>query len=137
MTAKKIKTVEVDRTRYLNYQKKAEEFYKAMLQAEKSEYWNAVGLNAVHCAISIADALLVKFAGIRSISSDHMLIVEAMKQNLAIKDIEDKLNLLLRVLTKKSLIEYDSASFAKSDALNIMKQAERFYLWAREGLLRK
>jgi len=136
MTAKKIKMVEIDRAQYMNYQKKAEEFYKAMLQAEKSEYWNAVGLNAVHCAISAADALLVKFAGVRSISSDHMVVIETIKQNLNIKDMDNKLSSLLRVLAKKSLIEYDSIPFAKSDALEISKQAERFYLWARGELIK-
>ena len=136
MAAKKIKTVVVDRAQYMNYRKKAEEFYMAMLQAEKAEHWNAAGLNAVHCAISMADALLVKFAGIRSISSDHIVVVEAIKQNLNIPDMQNKLNSLLRVLAKKSLIEYDSVSFSKSDAADIAKQAERFYLWAREQLLR-
>ena len=136
MTAKKIKIVEIDRTQYMNYQKKSEEFYMSMLQAEKTERWNAVGLNAVHCAISIADALLVKFSGTRSISSNHMVVVDLLKQNLNIKDIDNKLNALLRILAKKSLIEYDSVPFSKSDASDIAKQAERFYLWAREELLK-
>ncbi|PIW80568.1 MAG: hypothetical protein COZ98_01655 [Candidatus Omnitrophica bacterium CG_4_8_14_3_um_filter_43_15] len=136
MTAKKIKTVEADRAQYINYQKKAEEFYMAMLQAEKSGHWNAVGLNAVHCAISMADALLVKFAGIRSISNDHMVVVEVIKQNLDVRDMQNKLNSLLHVLAKKSLIEYDSVPFSKNDASDIAKQAERFYLWVRGELLR-
>jgi len=105
-----------------------------MLQAEKSEYWNAVGLNAVHCAISISDALLVKFRGIRSISKNHMIAVDIIKQNLNLKDINNKISTLKRILAKKSLIEYDSATFTKSDAADIMKQAERFYLWAQEEL---
>jgi len=136
MTAKKIKIVEVDRSQYINYQKKAEEFYLSMLQAEKLAHWNAVGLNAVHCAISMADALLVKFSGTRSISSDHMVVVDLVKQNFNIKDIDNKLNALLRILAKKSLIEYDSVPFSKNDASDIAKQAERFYLWAREELLK-
>jgi len=39
MTAKNIKIVETDRTQYMNYQKKAEEFYLSMLQAEKMGHW--------------------------------------------------------------------------------------------------
>jgi len=134
MTPKKLKTVEIDRSRYLIYQKKAEEFYNAMLHSEKSGHWNAVGLNAVHCAISIADALLVEFSGIKSISNDHMVVVDIIRQNLSIKDINIKLSTFRRILVKKSLIEYDSIDFAKSDAMDIMKQAERFYLWARAEL---
>lgn len=136
MAAKKIKIVEIDRTQYMNYQKKAEEFYLSMLQAEKTGHWNAVGLNAVHCAISMADALLVKFSGTRSISSDHMVVVDLIKQNLNINDIENRLNMLSRILAKKSLIEYDSVPFSKSDASDIAKQSERFYLWARAELLK-
>jgi len=134
MTSKKHDLIELDRSQYLNYQKKAQDFYKAMLQAEKSEYWNAVGLNAVHCAISISDALLVKFRGIRSISKNHMVVVDILKQNLNLRDINSKISTLKRILAKKSLIEYDSAIFTKSDAQDIMKQSERFYLWAREEL---
>lgn len=136
MTPKKIKIVEVDRSQYLNYQKKADEFYRAMLHSEKSEFWNAVGLNAVHCAISIADALLVKLRGVRSISSDHMVAVDLLRQGLNISGVEDKIKTLHRILAKKSLIEYDSVVFTKNDAADIMKQAERFYLWAREELLK-
>ena len=136
MTSKKYKIVQVDREHFVNYQRKAEEFYKAMLYAEKAEYWNAVGLNAVHCAISIADAMLVKFSGMRSASDDHMLAVDLMKQNLNLPDIRDKLNTLRRILAKKSLVEYDSITFSKNDAMDIMKQSERFYLWAREELLK-
>ena len=134
MTPKKHDVIVLDKSQYLNYQKKAEEFYKAMLQSEKSEYWNAVGLSAVHCAISIADALLVKFRGIRSIGKDHMVVVDIIKQSLNIKDINNKVTTLKRILAKKSLIEYDNAPFTKNDAQDIMKQAERFYLWARVEL---
>lgn len=90
MTPKKFKTVAVDKSQYSVYQKKADEFYKSMLQAEKSGYWNAVGLNGVHCAISMSDALLVKFRGMRSISDDHMLVVDILKQNLDLRDIDNK-----------------------------------------------
>ena len=80
MTPKNFKIVNVDRSQYLNYLKKAEEFYASMIQAEKSEHWNAVGLNAIHCAISISDALLVRFSGVRSIETDHMLVVDIIKK---------------------------------------------------------
>ena len=136
MTAKKYKIVEVDKTAFANYLKKAEEFYMAMLYAEKSGYWNAAGLNAVHCAISISDALLVKFSGIRSIDSDHKAVVEIMKQKLNLKEIDNKLSGLMRILSKKSLIEYDNTVFSKNDAVETMKQSERFYTWARQELLK-
>ena len=136
MTAKKYKTVTLDKSAFTNYLKKSEEFYMAMLYAEKSEYWNAVGLNAVHCVISISDALLVKFSGMRSIDSDHMTVVDIMKQNLDLDDIDNKLTLLRRILSKKSLVEYDNTVFSRNDSIETMKQAERFYAWARKELLK-
>lgn len=136
MTAKKYKIAEVDRSSYANYLQKAEEFYKSMVYAEKSEYWNAVGLNAVHCAISIADALLVKFGGLRSIDSDHMIVVDLMRQKLNLDDMDNKLASLRRILSKKSLVEYDNTVFSKNDATETMKQSERFYMWARGELLK-
>jgi hypothetical protein len=134
LTSKRSKIVGVDRSAYVNYQKKAEEFYNSMLQAEKAGHWNAVGLNAVHCAISISDALLAKFSGVRSIGSDHMAVTDLIKQNLKIKGIDDKIGTLRRILAKKSLVEYDSVMFTKNDAMDIMKQAERFYLWGKGEL---
>lgn len=136
MTPKKVKIIEIDKSQYLNYSKKAEEFYKSTLYAEKEAHWNAVGLNAVHCAISITDALLVKFAGLRSGASDHRIVVDIMRQNLNLKDVNNRINSLKRILSKKSLIEYDSIVFTKNDAQDIMKQAERFYLWARQELVK-
>lgn len=134
MTPKKSRIVAVEKSQYLNYLKKADEFYASMIQAEKSGHWNAVGLGAVHCAISITDALLVKFSGVRSIETDHMMVVNIIKQNLTLKGIDEKLSILRRILAKKSLVEYDSAVFTKNDAIDIMKQAERFYVWGREEL---
>jgi hypothetical protein len=135
MTPKNFKIVDVDKSQYLSYLKKAEEFYASMIQAEKSEHWNAVGLNAVHCAISISDALLVKFSGVRSVETDHMLVVDIIKQNLKLKGIDEKLGTLRRILAKKSLVEYDNAIFTKRDAVDIIKKADRFYHWGREELV--
>lgn len=56
MTAKKIETKAIERTEFRTYLKKASEFYDIMLQAKEREKWNAVGLNAVYCAISSSDA---------------------------------------------------------------------------------
>jgi hypothetical protein len=66
MTPKKHKTRDVSRDHYKTYRKKAKEFLNSMEASLRVREWNAAGLNAVHCAISSADALLVYNAGIRS-----------------------------------------------------------------------
>ena len=58
MIAKYIKKKSVNKTDYVIYLKKAKEFYQIMYKAEKEESWNAVGLNGVHCVISLIDAIL-------------------------------------------------------------------------------
>lgn len=136
MTPKKLRVTGVDKSQYLNYLKKADEFYRAMLHAEKDRHWNAIGLNAVHSAISACDALLVRFAGIKSAANDHMVVIDIMRQNVNIKDMHSRINALKRILAKKSLIEYDSILFTENDAMDIMKQSERFYLWVRGELLK-
>ncbi len=49
--------------------------------------YNAVGLNAVHCAISSADAMLVFYAGIRS-ASEHISVVELLMNSVRLPDMK-------------------------------------------------
>ncbi|VAW15600.1 hypothetical protein MNBD_BACTEROID05-35, partial [hydrothermal vent metagenome] len=64
--ARKYKTRAAQTSEYVIYLKKAKEFYQTMYQAEKTENYNAVGLNGVHTVISLIDAILVKYSGMRS-----------------------------------------------------------------------
>ena len=72
----------------------------------------------------------------RSIDSNHMVAVDLMRQKLDLQDIDGKLASLRRMLSKKSLIEYDNTVFIKSDAMDMLKQLERYYAWARGELLK-
>lgn len=121
----------VSQSDYAVYLKKAKEFYQTMYQAEKSENWNAVGLNGVHCVISLIDTLLVRHAGMRSSSDDHMAVVDLLTSAVAkkIKEIAHKSQAARRVIAKKNLIEYENRDFKKSDALDMIKQVQRFYDW--------
>jgi len=129
MAARKYKTKSIERSEYRIYLKKAEEFYEIMLQAKDMGKWNAVGLNAVHCAISASDALLVFYAGIRSTGDDHLSAVDLLANSLEIPDIKSKCETLRRILVKKSVIEYEGRDFSQAEALEILKLTERFYNW--------
>lgn len=63
MTPKKIKTILVEKSDYRVYLKKARDLHDIMISARDSENWTAVGLNAVHCAISCCDAMLTFYLG--------------------------------------------------------------------------
>lgn len=134
MTPRKIKIRQIDKSEYVIYGKKAQEFYQTMFQAEKAGNWNAVGLNAVHCAISASDALLIKFVGKRSISDDHMVVVDLLLSSIKLSGIKEKANSLRKIIAEKNLIEYENRNFTRKDAQNIIKRTERFYHWAIEIL---
>jgi len=129
MTAKRSKTKAIERNEYKVYLKKAGEFYETMLKAKEMEKWNAVGLNAVHCAISASDAMLVFYAGIRSTGDDHISAVDLLSHSVELSDIKSKCETLRKILVKKSIIEYEDRDFSQAEALEILKLTERFYNW--------
>lgn len=57
--AKDVPTVKVDKARWVNYWRKAEEFLEMANESLTRRNWNAAALNSVHAAISANDALLV------------------------------------------------------------------------------
>ncbi|HUW23421.1 MAG TPA: HEPN domain-containing protein [bacterium] len=129
MVAKKIKTKTIKRSAYRTYLKKASEFYDIMLQAKNRKKWNAVGLNAVHCAISSSDAMLVFYGGIRSTSDDHLAVIDLLSTSIKLPDGKPKCETLRKILVKKSIIEYENRDFTQKEALEILKLTERFYDW--------
>ena len=133
MTAKKLKTVNVEKNDYKVFLKKANDFYKIMLKARDTENWTAVGLNAVHCAISCCDAMLTFHLGIRSAGEDHMQAADLlMRLPLAIQ--EGEANTFKRIIAKKNLIVYENREFRETEAIDILKLAERFYRWTSSRL---
>jgi len=133
MTPKKTKTAAVNRDGYIIYLKKANDFYVITQKASDSELWAAVGLNAVHCAISCCDALLAFYLGIRSVSDDHMDAADLLMRIPQAKS-SGEANTYKRIIAKKNLVAYDCREFRQSEAIDISKQAERFYNWTLSNL---
>ena len=133
MTPSKIKTTVVNKSNYIIYLKKANDFYETMQKAEDSKTWTAVGLNAVHCAISCCDAILAFYLGIRSTSDDHMDAVDLLMRIPQVKT-GGEANAYKRIIAKKNLIAYDCREFRQPEALEILKMAERFYRWTLSSL---
>ncbi|MFH1128598.1 MAG: hypothetical protein V1699_04240 [Candidatus Omnitrophota bacterium] len=133
MTAKKKKIVHVEKNDYKIFLKKAKDFYEIMLKARDTENWTAVGLNAVHCAISCCDAMLTFHLGIRSAGEDHMQAVDLLiRLPSALEDGEA--NTFKRIIVKKNLIAYENREFRQTEAIDILKLAERFYRWITSKL---
>ena len=101
-----------------------------MQQAMQSERWNAAGLNAVHCAISACDAVLVQHTGQRSASSDHDAAASLLRALADVPDARQKAETFLRILVEKNLIEYEEREITHHNAAELAKLTEWFYRWA-------
>lgn len=133
MMAKMRKVVNVEKNDYKIFLKKSKDFYEIMLKARDTGNWTAVGLNAVHCAISCCDAMLTFHLGIRSAGEDHMQAVDLlMRLPPALED--GQANAFKRIIAKKNLIAYENREFRQTEAIDILKLAERFYGWTTSKL---
>ena len=135
-SARHYKTKAVNRSDHGIFLKKAKEFYQTMYQAEKAENWNAVGLNGVHCVISLIDALLIRHSGMRSVEEDHMAVVDLINSSLAnkIEGVDKKSRTARRVIAKKNLVAYEDRDFLKAEALDLIKHVQRFYDWSTKQI---
>jgi len=133
MTPKKIKTIDVEKSDYKVFLRKAKDFYDIMLTARDTENWTATGLNAVHCAISSCDAVLTFHLGIRSISDNHMEAVELLLRLPSLVE-GGEVNTYKRIAAKKNLIAYENRDFRQVEAIEITKLTDRFYGWATSKL---
>ena len=133
MTPKKLKTKTVEKNDYRIFLDKAKDFYDSMRNAREAGKWTAVGLNAVHCAISCCDALLVFHLGIRSIGEDHMHVADLLTR-APLNDVSNEISTLKRIIAKKNVIAYENREFRQAEARDILKLTERFYSWALSSL---
>ena len=128
-----MKTRNVERFKYKNYLTKAEEFYEATNDSYTHRRFNATVLNAVHCAISSADALTVFYKEQRHAGERHEDVVNLLN-SLGLPDIQSKNRQLLALLAIKNGAEYEDRIMSESEAASAMKNAERFYKWVKDLL---
>ena len=132
MTARRDRTRRIERTAATSYLKKAAEFFESMQHALPASRWNAAGLNAVHCAISACDAVLVYYTEQRSASPDHEVAAHLLSALPKVPDAKQKADTLRRILQEKHVIEYEDRSFTPREAAELVKLTERFFRWAQE-----
>ncbi len=115
---------------YLN---KAEEFQRAMADAERRSDWNAVGLCAVHMVISASDAITAFYLGERSAADRHVDSADLLRQ-LDVDDAPEKADQAVQVLDAKTLVEYEARDFQPTEAAATAKKAKRFLPWVRQNI---
>ncbi|MEK6868253.1 MAG: HEPN domain-containing protein [Nanoarchaeota archaeon] len=128
-----MKTRNVDKQKYRNYLKKADEYFQSMNQSFVEKHYNATVLNAIHCAISAADALTVFYKGVRHAGERHEDVVSLLN-TLGLAEIEQKNRQLLRLLQLKNSAEYEETLMNENDALDAIKNTERFFSWVSKYL---
>ncbi|MBI4677511.1 MAG: HEPN domain-containing protein [Elusimicrobia bacterium] len=134
MTPKKIKTRDVPRERYTTYLRKAKEFLDAVDASLSAGNWNAAGLNAAHCAISSADALLVYKAGVRSAGESHHDAAELLERHFRDEEVGGKAAAYSKILSFKNLAAYEDREMRETEAREAAKLARRFFEWAQSRL---
>lgn len=134
MTPRKYKTTSVSRERYGTYLKKAREFIRSSEASLERGDWDSVGLNAVHAAISAADALLVYFAGVRSTGDSHHDVMGLLTLHVRDEQIGSKTQTLAKILDYKRFAAYEDRELTETDGRDAAKLARRFLDWAESRL---
>ncbi len=134
MVARRRPTRHVERSGATTYLKQAMEFFESMQQAMADGRGNAAGLNAVHCAISACDAVLVYYTEQRSSSPDHETAAYLLAELPKVPDTKQKAETLRKILQEKHAIEYEDRDFTTHEAAELAKLTGRFYQWA-QGLV--
>lgn len=101
------------------------------------EFWDVAVSNAVHAAISMADALAVYHLGLRSAARDHDESIQLL-YSLSLDRMELQRNAkhLTDLLDVKSLAEYEERRMTADDAEAAIKKSKRFRDWAKTKLPR-
>lgn len=134
MPAKKIVHQSAPKTEYKDYLKKAEEFYATMQDCFLKERWTSSALAAVHAAICANDALTIFARGIKCSSSRHEDTVTLLQNLTELDGVKTNSTHLLRIIKKKSIVEYSGGSFTQKGAEEITKSTERFLNWVKSIL---
>lgn len=124
------KRAAVERSQHKNYRAVADNFMNGAELAKEYEYWNAAGVLIVHAAIAYADAVSIKFGGVKSQSENHYEAVQLLNELVA--DSEKKksaINQLQRIIDHKTSVSYSGEIYDRKDIEQLWKHCIRFKEW--------
>jgi HEPN domain-containing protein len=134
MAPRKVRTRTVDRATYHIYLERAQDFHTTMWVAFRQGNWNSAGLEAVHCAISATDALLIYTSGIRSSGEDHTDVVYLLRTHVNQRGVEENANHFQAILAAKHIVEYGARKFDQRQAETVVTHADRYFNWVKSVL---
>lgn len=125
----------VDRSKYVDYLKRAEECFEVVHITYDNSKWNACAVNAIIGAIAAADALCIFEKGIRSASERHedalALFLDIAREDEAIRNNAKR---LANLLSKKTDASYGERLVTKKEAEEIKAQSERFFEFVKDRI---
>ena len=131
-----MKTKGFNRTRFLDYYKRADEFFKAMSDEVNFERYNASALLGIHASIAITDSLTICESGERAADEQHRDAVRLLKSVCNTRGIsEDGPNRLGKILSKKNFVAYSEhfRAIDTNELKSIRLNVERFFAWAHKN----
>ena len=129
-----IKTVSVERSLYRSFMEKSEQFISSAREMHEAGRFNVSASNSVHACISAADALCVWYLGKRSAGEKHADAVNLVKSAKNSEEFTANAAKFSRVLSVKSLAEYDVRMAGKKDSESALINAEKFVEFVRRSL---
>jgi len=110
---------------------KAGQFLESGGNAAMSGLHDAAMLNAVHAAISAADAVTAALVGIRSADPDHQRVADLLEQVAGEStEIRNHVRQLRDLLARKNAVAYESRMTRVREATDGLRRAERLVEWA-------
>jgi len=93
-------------------------------------YGNAIALLAVHACVSLADALAIGYAEVKSTAGDHAAVVPMLRDIFRQQLPADVEKALRSVVTSKDEIAYQGRYYPLQDGQRLLARAEAFSTWA-------
>lgn len=125
------KRARVERTQARSHLEKAEEFFAAADSSLGLGRHDAAMLDAIHAAISAADAVTVALAGVRSTDPDHARAVDLLQEVGPSGDVASHARQLRQLIARKNAVEYEARRSRTHEASDAVKRAGRHVDWAR------
>jgi hypothetical protein len=128
-----VKTRALDRTRFVNYRGRADEFFHGMQDEAELERFGASALLGVHASIALADALTIHETGKRAADEQHKDAVRLLAWVCSTRNVEEGgCERLGRILAKKNEVAY-SRRYVPADTnelKELRRNVEGFFGWA-------
>lgn len=127
-----MRTRTVPRAQARTYRLRSDEFEAASFAAAGRGHWDVAVANAVHSAISLADALAVWYLGRRNASPAHADAVSVFRDlaaSIDARELDRNGRHLAALLELKDAAEYEERRLRESDWARAADHLARFRAW--------